>query len=128
MTAEFAVAVHALVYLCHRGGTVSSEALAENICTNPARVRKILSRLRAAGLVTSSEGKGSGYRAAPGAEGATLRDILLALGEEPVAVRWRSGSVDRECQISSGMAAVMDGVYGELNELCLRRLGELTVG
>lgn len=40
MTSEFNVAVHALVYLSHRGGTLSSEELAQNICTNAARVPK----------------------------------------------------------------------------------------
>lgn len=35
MTGNFCVAVHALVYLNHKGETVSSEKLAENICTNP---------------------------------------------------------------------------------------------
>ena len=39
MTAEFALAVHGLVYLYHRGEMVTSEELAQNICTNPARVR-----------------------------------------------------------------------------------------
>ena len=46
MTSEFAIAVHALVYLNHKGETVSSEALAENICTNPARVRKVMAKLK----------------------------------------------------------------------------------
>lgn len=49
MTSEFAIAVHALVYLNHKGETVSSEALAENICTNPARVRKVMAKLKKAG-------------------------------------------------------------------------------
>ena len=39
MTSEFTVAIHGLVYLHHRGETASSEVLAQNICTNPARVR-----------------------------------------------------------------------------------------
>ena len=56
MTSEFAIAVHALVYLNHKGETVSSEALAENICTNPARVRKVMAKLKKAGLVATRRG------------------------------------------------------------------------
>ena len=48
MTAEFTVAVHALVYLHHRGGWLSSEELAQNVCTNPARIRKIMAKLKKA--------------------------------------------------------------------------------
>ena len=36
MTSEFGMAVHALTFLNHKGEMVSSEVLAENICTNPA--------------------------------------------------------------------------------------------
>ena len=61
MTSEFAIAVHALVYLNHKGETVSSEALAENICTNPARVRKVMAKLKKAGLVATKEGVDGGY-------------------------------------------------------------------
>ena len=39
---SFNLAVHALVCLSHSGRSLSSEALAENICTNPTRVRRVL--------------------------------------------------------------------------------------
>ncbi|WP_320912645.1 Rrf2 family transcriptional regulator, partial [Eisenbergiella porci] len=53
MTSEFGMAVHALTFLNHKGEMVSSEVLAENICTNPARVRKVMAKLKRAGLVTT---------------------------------------------------------------------------
>ena len=37
MDSSFNLAVHALVCLSHSGRSLSSEALAENICTNPTR-------------------------------------------------------------------------------------------
>ena len=49
MDSIFSLAVHALVYLNHKDCTLSSEALAENICTNPARVRKVMAQLKKAG-------------------------------------------------------------------------------
>ncbi|MCI2057744.1 MAG: Rrf2 family transcriptional regulator [Oscillibacter sp.] len=128
MTAEFPLAVHALVYLLHRGQVISSQELADNICTNPARVRKVLSKLHHAGLVEAERGQGSGYLTRPDAGAITLRAVLRALDETPVAVSWRSGDVDRACQVSSGMAAVMDGLYGQLNEQCEKKLETVTVG
>ena len=61
MTSEFSVAVHALVFLNHKGTTYSSEGLAENICTNPARIRKVMAKLKKAGLVETKEGIDGGY-------------------------------------------------------------------
>ena len=52
MTSEFSVAVHALVFLNHKGTTYSSEGLAENICTNPARIRKVMAKLKKVTLLS----------------------------------------------------------------------------
>ena len=49
MSSDFIAAVRALVYLNHRRETVSSGQLAKNICTNPARVRKVMAALRETG-------------------------------------------------------------------------------
>ena len=46
MNSEFVIAVHALAYMGHKQDKVSSEELAENICTNPAKKRKVMSALR----------------------------------------------------------------------------------
>ena len=35
MTSEFAIAVHALMFLEHKGIVISSEELAKNVCTQP---------------------------------------------------------------------------------------------
>ena len=51
MDSSFNLAVHALVCLSHSGRSLSSEALAENICTNPTRVRRVLAGLKKAGMV-----------------------------------------------------------------------------
>ena len=42
LNSDFCVAVHGLVYLKHKNDMVPSEELAKNICTNPARVRKVM--------------------------------------------------------------------------------------
>ena len=57
MDSSFNLAVHALVCLSHSGRSLSSEALAENICTNPTRVRRVLAGLKKAGMVETREGR-----------------------------------------------------------------------
>lgn len=128
MDAEFTVAVHGLVYLWHKGVMTSSEELSENICTNPARVRKVMAKLRRVGLVQSREGKGSGYLTLPQGDKITLREILEALEEQVISPNWHSGNVEKECLIASGMGAVMDDIYGDLDRRCRDRLREISIG
>ncbi len=127
MTSEFNVAVHALVYLHHKNRTVSSEELAENICTNPARVRKVLSKLRKADLVVTKEGAEGGYQFVLDAEKVTLGHVGDALELVYVSAGWKSGDTDMNCLVASGMAAVMDGIYGDLNAVCRRYLYKMTI-
>ena len=53
MNGDYSLAVHALVYLDHRNTHLPSQILAENICTNAARVRKVMRPLAAAGLAAT---------------------------------------------------------------------------
>ena len=100
MDSSFNLAVHALVCLSHSGRSLSSEALAENICTNPARVRRVMAGLKKAGMVETREG---------------------------LDCAWHSGDIDRDCAICSGMAGVMDGLYRQLNGQCAAYLSHITV-
>lgn len=61
MTSEFTIAVHALVFLNHKGAVFSSEGLAANVCTNAARIRKVMAKLKKADLVKTKEGVDGGY-------------------------------------------------------------------
>lgn len=127
MTSEFTVAVHGLVFLQHKGEKVSSEALAKNICTNPARVRKVMAKLKKAGLLATKEGAVGGYRFDGDPHALTLAEVARALGETFVCAAWHSGDSEMPCLVASGMAGVMDGIYEELNGLCMRRLEKMTL-
>lgn len=116
-----------MVFLHHKGECQSSEKIAENICTHPARVRKILSKLKKAGLVQTKEGLAGGcaFEEDPGK--VTLRSVCAAVAAKPVSVRWHSGDTDMTCLIASGMAAVMGDVYEQLNAICYEKLEEVTI-
>lgn len=127
MTSEFGVAVHALVFLNHKGRMVSSEELSQNICTNPARVRKIMAKLKRAGLLSTKEGVDGGYLFSLDPAEVSLREISEALEVQFVASAWRSGDTDMKCLIASGMADVMDGIYSDLDRLCKEHLEQVTI-
>jgi len=127
MTSDFAVAVHALVFLNHKQRPESSEQIAENVCTHPVRLRRILARLKKNGLLSTREGASGGYHFQCAAATVTLAAVADALSEKPVDVKYRTGSLDKECQIASGMAGIMDDVYGILNDACYERLASITI-
>ena len=127
MTSEFGIAVHALVYLNHKQTSLTSEELAENICTHAARVRKVMAKLKKAGLVETREGVVGGYSFVLAPEQVALSAVSEALEVSFVSVSWRSGDPDMECLVASGMSKVMDGIYEELNCLCRQKLQTITI-
>lgn len=128
MNSDFNIAVHALVYLSHKGQLLSSETLAENICTNPARVRKVLAKLKRADLVLTREGRANGGCAiAKDPEEITLRQVSEALSTCFVSTSWRSGDPEMKCLVASGMAQLMDGIYKNLDEQCKHQLDQITI-
>ena len=127
MDSSFNLAVHALVCLSHSGRALSSEALAENICTNPTRVRRVMAGLKKAGMVETREGLDGGYRLAADPASLTLRQVAEAVNTRFVDCAWHSGDIDRDCAICSGMAGVMDTLYRNMNEQCAAYLSRLTV-
>ena len=127
MNSEFSVAVHSLVFLNHRGTTLSSEELAKNVCTNPARIRKIMAKLKKAELVATKEGIDGGYHFIRDPSTVTLREVSEALEMRFVSATWQSGDTDMKCLIASGMAAIMDDIYGQLDQLWQVHLDGITI-
>jgi Rrf2 family protein len=127
MTGEFTIAVHAVVYLNHKQSMLSSEEIAANVCTNAARIRKVLAKLKKADLVLTKEGLEGGYYLPEQAEETTLCQILEAIRELPVSVNWKSGGIDMDCQVASGMAAIMDDIYEQMNLACKEQLKQTKI-
>ena len=129
MNSDFCVAVHAFVYLNHHGGkTCSSKELATNICTNPARVRKILAMFKDCTFITTIEsGPNSGYQFSGDPDKITLSDIASIMKIDFVEPGWRSGDTDMDCLISSGMGNLMDGIFSDLNKDCYSKLSDISV-
>jgi len=127
LTGEFAVAVHALVFLNHKKATLSSEAISKNVCTNPARVRKVMAKLKKSGLVSTKEGADGGYLFIRNPNDVTLREICEAVEAKAVTSARHSGDTDKQCLIASGMADVMDSICKSLDESCKQELENITI-
>lgn len=128
MNSDYNIAVHALVYLSHKGEVLPSEALAENICTNPARVRKVMAKLAHAGIIITREGRPhGGYALGRQASEINLQQVAAALGGSFIDIPWKSGDRDMACMVASGMADVMDGIYAQMNQCCGAYLAGITI-
>lgn len=113
------ISIHCLVYLSQlESHMASSEALANNVCTNASRIRKVMSVLRKNGMVETKEGIDGGYVFSKSPKTVTLGEIYHITAANSIASNWRSGSVDKPCMIASGMGAVMEEVYMLADENC----------
>ena len=129
MTGEFSVAVHALVVLHHHAGEIfSSEMLAKNVCTNPARIRKVMVKLRRAGLVGTKSGSEGGYYAETGVGAVNLRTICEAIDGRVVPEPWASGDTGMDCLIASGMAGILGEICDAADEAGRSILAQTTIG
>ncbi|WEK56411.1 MAG: Rrf2 family transcriptional regulator [Candidatus Cohnella colombiensis] len=129
MNSEFVIAVHSLVLLAHRPeGMASSEEIASNVCTNAARIRKVMSCLRKGGYVETREGSGGGYKliALPGE--ITLADVYRTLASGSLAPGWCSGNSDMDCMVGSNMGDIMNAVFCEADRQLELYFETITIG
>lgn len=127
---RFPVAVHALVYLAHKGartaaGAVSSAALAASMPTNPVVVRRVTAMLGKAGLVASRSGAGGGaWLLKPPAE-IGLDSVLRAvdgcahLGVPPAGARG--------CPIGEKIPRVVEAAIRAADQAAAERLSKITI-
>ncbi|MFV0551510.1 MAG: RrF2 family transcriptional regulator [Anaerorhabdus sp.] len=126
MNSDLVVGIHAMVFLHHKKGTISSESLADNICTNPARVRRVMAKLKKAGIIETREGRtDGGYYCKENR--VTLGDIGKALEVNFSDFSWHSGDSEKSCLISSGMAGYMDNLRNEINKKCMDYLESIMI-
>ncbi len=127
---RFPVAVHALVYLAHKGArtagaAVPSAALAASMPTNPVVVRRVTALLGKAGLVGARAGAGGGAWLAVAPEKITLDLVLRAvdgcahLGVPPVGARG--------CPIGEKIPRVVEAAIRAADAAAAERLSKITV-
>jgi Rrf2 family protein len=81
---RFAVSVHILAYLAFRqGADVPSAEIAESVSTNPVVIRRLLSALMKARLVTAQKGAGGGFALASTPANISLLEVYRAVEPKP---------------------------------------------
>jgi len=118
---RFAMAVHALVLLADAPDGACSAWLASSVNTNPAFLRKVLSRLRDAGIVEAREGRDGGYLLAKPADRISLGEVYRATVDE-LSLRPNPAEINPACPVSAAMAPVFHEIAVEAEAAMLARL------
>jgi len=105
------IAIHILTLLAFCGPEpLTSGFIAGSVNTNPVVIRRLLARLREAGLVGSQGGPGGGWQLLRAPGKVTLRDIHLAVeGTPPFALH--SADPNPRCPVGRNIQAALEGVY-----------------
>ncbi|WP_141432713.1 Rrf2 family transcriptional regulator [Bacillus sp. 03113] len=128
MNSDFTIAVHSLVYLAYiPDHMASSEMIAANVSTNPARIRKMMSCLRKKGFVKTKEGIGGGYILDCNPQEVTLAQIYRVVSPGKLKPNWCTGDPDQACPISSNTQVVMDQIFNEAEVYFEQYLEKITI-
>lgn len=128
MNSEFTIAVHSLVLLAYKKDHMAtSDMIAHNVCTHPARVRKVMGCLRKKGYVTAKEGTGGGFMLSCDPAQVTLAEIYRLTSIGSIQPSWCSGSEEMDCMIAGNMSLVMNDLYSEAEEQLIRFFERFTI-
>ena len=113
---QFSVASHIMVALgMHEGDAVRSAVLANSVNADPTFVRRVVSKLAKAGLVTTARGKGGACALARQASAITMLDIYKA-SAAPATVAMHDYPVEETCKVSRNIRECMDAVLREAQD------------
>ena len=123
---RLSLALHTLSHMAGDPARVrTSSDIADHAGTNPVVVRRVLGRLREAGLLTSEKGHAGGWRLARDPKGITLADVYLALDESLIAPE--DEDLVPECSVEHALHRRVTGVMKEIEQNLIARLGETTI-
>lgn len=112
MNSEFTIAVHSLVFLAHLPERMaSSDCIAANVFTHPARIRKVMGCLRKAGYVSTREGSGGGYTLQCDPARVTLAELYRLMAWGSLQPSWCTGDPEMDCLVGSNMQETMNRIF-----------------
>lgn len=127
LSSRSAVAIHALAMLANRrGGSLTSAEIADSLGSNPVLVRRVLGRLRDAGLVRSTEGRGGGWSLARAPRDITLYDAYTAVEEGQIFSR-HTHPPSSACEVGRTIGVLLDDEFRSAERALEEQLGRTTI-
>ena len=123
---RLSLALHTLSHMAGDPKRVRTSAdIAEHAGTNPVVVRRVLGRLREAGLLTSEKGHSGGWRLARMPEDVSLADVYLALDERIIAPD--DGKDAPTCSVEHALQKKVASVLDEVEQNLVEKLRETSI-
>lgn len=123
---RLSLALHTLSHMAGEPDRVrTSSDIADHAGTNPVVVRRVLGKLREAGLLTSEKGHAGGWRLARTPQDISLADVYLALDERLVA----SDEISEApaCSLEHALQKRVSSVLEEIEQSLVQKLGETSI-
>lgn len=124
---RFATAVHIMTLLAKSPQEwLTSEWMAGSVNINPAVVRKELSVLREAGLITSRQGKEGGSQLSRNADSITISEIYSAVKNTDVLGK-KNQNPNPVCNVGREINDHLNNLFIETDKLVVNFLGNKTL-
>lgn len=123
---RLSLALHTLSHMAADPAHVRTSAdIADHAGTNPVVVRRVLGKLRQAGLLTSEKGHAGGWKLSKAPNDISLADVYLALEESLLPV----DETDQvpSCAVENALHRRVTGVLKEVEESLIQRLSETKI-
>lgn len=123
---RLALALHTLSHMAGSPDDVRTSAdIADHAGTNPVVVRRVLGKLREAGLLISEKGHAGGWKLARPPQEITLADVYLALDESLIATD--DGAPAPSCAVEHALYRRVTSVMKDIEQNLIARLGETSI-
>ena len=125
MDTKFSIALHILVYIEETTNIVTSELLAKSVGTNSSHIRKIISLLKDADIITSQQGK-KGIILNIKATDLTLDKVYFAVYPEKELIHIHDTS-NQDCPIGANIHGVLDQKLDKIQMAMEQELGQTSL-
>jgi len=127
-SSRLSLALHALGHMKYEAGQPQTSAeIADHAGTNPVVVRRVLGKLREAGLVASERGHSGGWRLLRAPETVTLADVYIALEESLVASTADPDPDPGLCSVERALGDRISDIMQEVEASLVARLSTTTL-
>ena len=116
--------LHVLIHMHLRGGTTTSETIAQMLHTQPSLVRRTMAALREAGYVESIVGPKGGWVLCRELGDLTVRDIYAAIAHKS-AFAIGAAYDNPACPVEAAVNQVLDDALNSAEEELLRNLAQI---
>ena len=127
MDTKFAVALHSMIFISESDEAMTSDTLAETLNTNPSYVRRILTSLAKAGLISSAS-KTKGCKLLKASKDIRLTEIYDAVEHGVSKLNMNlSQNQDTGIQLGKCERPVIEGLFSEMENAVVKILEEKTL-